>query len=107
MSLHFQELVSEDTALVDRLPIVLACLAVIGGVDNRARLGGSVEHEEVGSGTIARITSKGKIHVQFKDGSLRACRLTELTVVRGHVLSTVKGRKESVILIFYRYVYYL
>lgn len=107
MSLHFQELVSEDTALVDRLPIVLACLAVIGGVDNRARLGGSVEHEEMGSGTIARITSKGKIHVQFKDGSLRACRLTELTVVRGHMSSTVKGRKENVILIFYRYVYYL
>nr|XP_022328228.1 E3 ubiquitin-protein ligase HERC2-like isoform X2 [Crassostrea virginica] len=78
-----QELVSEGTALVDRLPIVLACLAVIGGVDNRARLGGSVEHEEMGSGTIARITSKGKIHVQFKDGSLRACRLTELTVTSG------------------------
>lgn len=73
---------SEDTVLIDRLPIVLACLAVIGGVDNRARLGGRVEHEEMGFGTIARITSKGKIHVQFEDGSLMGCRLTELTVVR-------------------------
>ncbi|XP_052719637.1 E3 ubiquitin-protein ligase HERC2-like [Crassostrea angulata] len=75
-----QELLSEDTVLIDRLPIVLACLAVIGGVDNRARLGGRVEHEEMGYGTIARITSKGKIHVQFEDGSLMGCRLTELTV---------------------------
>ncbi|XP_061183765.1 E3 ubiquitin-protein ligase HERC2-like isoform X1 [Saccostrea echinata] len=75
-----QELLSEDTVLVDRLPIVLACLAVIGGIDNRARLGGRVEHEDYGSGTIAKITSKGKIHVQFNDGSLRACRLTELAV---------------------------
>ncbi|XP_065932278.1 E3 ubiquitin-protein ligase HERC2 isoform X5 [Magallana gigas] len=75
-----QELLSEDTVLIDRLPIVLACLAVIGGVDNRARLGGRVEHEEMGFGTIARITSKGKIHVQFEDGSLIGCRLTELTV---------------------------
>lgn len=78
----FQELLSEDKELVDHLPMVLACLAVIGGLDNRARLGGRVEHDDYGFGTIAKITSKGKIHVQFEDGSLRACRLTELTVVR-------------------------
>ncbi|KAJ8297784.1 hypothetical protein KUTeg_024315 [Tegillarca granosa] len=57
---------------------VMASLAVIGGVDSRPHLGGRVSHEQYGTGTIAKITPKGKIHVQFKDGGLRVCRLTEL-----------------------------
>ncbi|KAK7097783.1 E3 ubiquitin-protein ligase HERC2-like isoform X3 [Littorina saxatilis] len=56
---------------------ILAVLAVIGGVDTRPRLGGQVHHESHDLGTVARITPKGKIHVQFED-KLRVCRLTEL-----------------------------
>ena len=59
----------------------MAALTVIGGTDNRPHLGGGVKHETYGNGTIARITPKGRIHVQFEDGYLRACRLTELVAV--------------------------
>ena len=44
---------------------VLAVLTVIGGLDTRPRLGGLVQHEELGVGTIARIESKGKVVVLF------------------------------------------
>ena len=60
---------------------ILAVLAVVGGVDTRPRLGGQVHHETYELGTIARITPKGKIHVQFNGNKLRVCRLTELTAV--------------------------
>ena len=60
---------------------ILAVLAVVGGVDTRPRLGGQVMHETFELGTVARITPKGKIHVQFETNKLRVCRLTELTVV--------------------------
>ncbi|XP_021378315.1 E3 ubiquitin-protein ligase HERC2-like isoform X2 [Mizuhopecten yessoensis] len=58
---------------------VMAALTLIGGIDNRPHLGGRVCHDLFHQGTIARITPKGKIHVQFDDGFLRACRLTELS----------------------------
>lgn len=38
---------------------------LIGGVDNRLRLGGCVSHEEFGSGTVASVATSGKISVQF------------------------------------------
>ena len=60
---------------------VMAALTLIGGIDDRPRLGGRVSHENFGKGTIAKITPKGKIHIQFDDGLLRACRLTELSRV--------------------------
>ncbi|KAK6172413.1 hypothetical protein SNE40_016067 [Patella caerulea] len=60
---------------------VLAVLAMIGGVDNRPRLGGLVNHETYSNGTIAKITPKGKIHVQFHTDGLQICRLSEITVV--------------------------
>lgn len=60
---------------------VLSVLAVIGGVDNRIRLGGHVQHETHGTGTVARITHKGKIHVQFASNKLHVCRLSELVPV--------------------------
>ena len=44
---------------------VLAVLTVIGGLDSRPRLGGLVQHEEMGTGTIAKIESKSKVVVLF------------------------------------------
>lgn len=76
--------------------MILAVLAVVGGVDTRPRLGGQVHHETCGLGTIARITPKGKIHVQFQANKLRVCRLTELTVVsKTSSLPTVKKKKRT------------
>ncbi|XP_041055229.1 E3 ubiquitin-protein ligase HERC2 isoform X4 [Carcharodon carcharias] len=58
---------------------LMAVLAVIGGVDGRLRLGGQVIHEELGEGTVARITPKGKITVQFHDmRTYRVCPLSQL-----------------------------
>ncbi|XP_048243824.1 E3 ubiquitin-protein ligase HERC2-like isoform X1 [Haliotis rufescens] len=73
---------SDDSRLgqdQETVAIVMAVLAMIGGVDNRPRLGGLVLHDGYGVGTISKITPKGKIHVQFHDGSAQVCRLTELT----------------------------
>ena len=44
---------------------VLAVLTVIGGLDTRPRLGGLVQHDHLGVGTIARIENKGKVTVLF------------------------------------------
>ncbi len=49
----------------------LAALALIGGVDERPRLGGLVRHEEHGHGTVARIMPNGKVTVQFHGNSPR------------------------------------
>ena len=67
---------------------VLAILAMIGGVDNRPRLGGHVTHEDWGAGTISKITNNGKVILQCHDldGS-RVCKLTELTVVSAKLFS--------------------
>ena len=46
---------------------VLAVLTVIGGLDSRPRLGGMVQHEELGVGTIANVESKGKMTVFFHE----------------------------------------
>ena len=53
---------------------MLAVLAMIGGVDNRPRLGGLVQHETFGVGTVSKITPKGKIHVQFHESPSQVCR---------------------------------
>ncbi len=44
---------------------VLAVLTVIGGLDTRPRLGGLVQHDHLGVGTIAKIENKGKVTVVF------------------------------------------
>ncbi len=44
---------------------MLAVLTVIGGLDTRPRLGGLVQHDEMGVGTIAKIENKGKMTVLF------------------------------------------
>ncbi|KAG2456459.1 HERC2 ligase, partial [Polypterus senegalus] len=59
--------------------ILMAVLAVIGGIDSRLRLGGQVAHEEFGEGTVTRITPKGKITVQFHEmRTSKVCPLNQL-----------------------------
>lgn len=70
-----------DPAMATDEPSVLAIIAVIGGVDNRPRLGGVVKIDDNGTGTICKITPRGKILVQMNDGSVQACRLTSLVPV--------------------------
>ncbi|XP_052796353.1 E3 ubiquitin-protein ligase HERC2-like isoform X2 [Mya arenaria] len=62
---------------------VLAMLAIIGGVDGRPRLGGLVQVEDQGLGTISRITARGKIHIQLPNGNISVTRLNTLTPVAG------------------------
>lgn len=65
---------------------LMAVLAVIGGIDGRLRLGGQVAHDELGEGTVTRITPKGRITVQFSDmRTSRICPLNQLKPV-GEVL---------------------
>ena len=81
----------------------MAALAVIGYADTHLRLGGSVQHFEHGPGTVARITAKGKIAVQFHNPpSLRVCRLQDLTSVRIYVFhSFILTSKPTIINISY------
>ena len=60
----------------------VAVLWLIGGIDNRLRLGGTVSHEEFGSGTVASVSISGKIGVQF-DGirTIKTCRMQDLRPV--------------------------
>ncbi|GAB6021505.1 E3 ubiquitin-protein ligase herc2 [Chamberlinius hualienensis] len=50
----------------------LACLAILGGVDSRSRLGGIVFIDGSGLGTIAKISNRGKITVQSHDTSVQS-----------------------------------
>jgi len=60
----------------------VAGLWLIGGIDSRLRLGGSVRHQEFGSGTVASIAASGKVIIQF-DGirNVKTCRMQELVPV--------------------------
>ena len=61
---------------------VTAVLAVIGGVDMNFHLGGKVEHQDFGRGTIATIATNGKIVVQFESIlELKTCRIQDLQLV--------------------------
>ena len=62
---------------------MLAVLTVIGGLDTRPRLGGLVQHEELGAGTIAKIESKSKVVVLFHGRkSAKMCTLGFVKPVR-------------------------
>lgn len=76
---------------------ILAVLAVIGGVDSRPRLGGLVNHEEFGVGTVSKITPNGKVLVQFSDEGPKPCRLTELTTVCMNIIKGVNIFKKNLI----------
>ena len=60
----------------------VAVLWLIGGIDSRLQLGGTVSHEEYGSGTVASVAGSGKISVQFDQLRHRkTCRMQDLTPV--------------------------
>ena len=67
---------------MDRYGTALAVLSVIGGLDDRPRIGGLVQHDELGVGTIAKIQSKNKVAVLFHGG-----RRAKLCLI--HTLKTV------------------
>ncbi|CAH1776574.1 unnamed protein product, partial [Owenia fusiformis] len=64
---------------------VAAILALIGGIDTRARLGGVVSADDDGTiGTIAKISPRGKITVQCHEtNSMKVYRLPDITPVPG------------------------
>ena len=65
----------------------LAVLAVIGGMDDRLRIGGLVQNNELGVGTIAIVPTRNKVVVKFhsrKDTKL--CSLHALEVVGSRLL---------------------
>lgn len=60
----------------------LAVLAVIGGIDLRPRLGGLVQHDEFGVGTIALVKKK-QVKVLFEDHRTpKLCPVSQLKPVR-------------------------
>ena len=60
----------------------MAALWFIGGIDSRLRLGGTVRHEEFGSGTVASVGTSGKISVQFDTvRQMKTCRMQDLEPV--------------------------
>lgn len=62
---------------------VLAVLTVIGGLDTRPRLGGLVQHDELGAGTIAKVESKSKVVVLFHGIKIaKMCPLSSIKPVR-------------------------
>ena len=71
---------------------VLAVLTVIGGLDTRPRLGGLVHHEELGTGTIAKVESKSKVVVLFHGmKAAKMCPLSSIKPVRGrNTLSDIR-----------------
>jgi len=72
----------------------VAALWLIGGIDSRLRLGGTVRHDEFGRGTVASIATSGKISVQF-DGirNMKTCRMQDLEPVSS---SSVDSDQSSV-----------
>ncbi len=59
----------------------LAVLTVIGGLDDRPRIGGLVQHDELGNGTITRIPNRNKAVVLFHGRSAKLCLLSSLKSV--------------------------
>ena len=83
---------------------VLATLALVGGVDERPRLGGLVQHTDWGLCTVARIAINGKITVQPHDfGPRKICRLHELEVVRN--ISKLRFCCQILLLFFTHIIY--
>jgi hypothetical protein len=77
---------SESTGAIDEEARVMAVLVVIGGVDTNIHLGGLVEHSDFGRGTVASISTNGKITVQFENTlELKTCHLPDLEVVGSFV----------------------
>ena len=56
-------------------------LTVIGGLDDRPRIGGLVQHDELGSGTITKIPNRNRAVVLFHGRNAKLCPLTSLKTV--------------------------
>ena len=83
LTVYFLLQMEDPEVLQQNYNAVLATLALVGGVDDRPRLGGIVQHPDWGLCKIARIAINGKITVQPHDfGPRKTCRLNELEVVR-------------------------
>ncbi|XP_023218340.1 E3 ubiquitin-protein ligase HERC2-like isoform X1 [Centruroides sculpturatus] len=54
---------SETIPFLKSHVLEVAVMAVLGGVDKRIRLGGNVIHDDMGIGTVAKISPNGKISV--------------------------------------------
>ena len=67
----------------------LAVLTVIGGLDDRPRIGGLVQHDELGIGTITRTPNKNKVVVLFHGRSAKLCPLNTLKTVGNKNLTKV------------------
>lgn len=66
----------------------MAVLAVIGGVDNRPRLGGLVHHKEWGLGTVCKIAPNGKVTLQCEgQQKARICSISQVKPVITYMLS--------------------
>lgn len=62
--------------------MILAVLYVIGGVDSRVRIGGKVEHETEGLGTVIKISLNSKVTVLFESSNeISLCKLEDLQPV--------------------------
>ena len=76
-----QELEGSSPQSIDQGP-VMAVLAVIGGVDNRPRLGGLVHHKEWGLGTVCKIAPNGKVTLQCEgQQKARVCSISQVKPV--------------------------
>ena len=67
---------------VDTYGPVLAILTAIGGLDTRPRLGGLVNHEELGPGTVVKIEVKSKVVVLFHGRkAIKSCNIAAVKPV--------------------------
>ena len=67
---------------VDTYGPVLAILMAIGGLDTRPRLGGLVNHEELGPGTVVKIEAKSKVMVLFHGRkAVKSCQIGAVKAV--------------------------
>ena len=67
---------------MERYGTPLAVLTVIGGLDDRPRVGGLVQHEELGTGTVTSIPNRSKVVVFFHvRKSAKLCPLNSVKTV--------------------------
>ena len=68
----------------------LAVLAVIGGMDDRPRIGGLVQHHELGVGTITMVPTRSRVVVNFHGRKeTKLCSLHNLEMVSHENVSCV------------------
>ena len=77
----------------------MAVLSVIGGLDDRPRVGGVVQHEELGIGTITGVPSRTKVVVFFHGRkTTKLCPLSALKAVRAYPHTHARSSAHTVCL---------